>query len=170
LVRRCRTELRFNTQAEGAQLIGGQRVPGGESFSSTFCVAFGRLWFRRDFRLGPIGGILTLPRSPFRAKVHACVHSFHQGARLLLGSRFPPSIKGTTSPSRSNSSKARFWDSHDLTDFERDLEEVTEPVFVRTKEERAGTNFQESPSQPRRSRCAPRRSPRRAPSNVPLCP
>ena len=26
---------------------------------------------------------------------------------------------------------ARFWDSHDLTDFEDDLEEVTEPVFVR---------------------------------------
>ena len=28
---------------------------------------------------------------------------------------------------------ARFWDSHDLTDFEEDLEEVGEPVFVRTK-------------------------------------
>jgi hypothetical protein len=26
---------------------------------------------------------------------------------------------------------AQFWDSHDLTDFEADLEEVTEPVFVR---------------------------------------
>ena len=26
---------------------------------------------------------------------------------------------------------ARFWDSHDLTDFEDELEEVTEPVFVR---------------------------------------
>lgn len=26
---------------------------------------------------------------------------------------------------------ARFWDTHDLTDFERDLEEVKEPVFVR---------------------------------------
>jgi hypothetical protein len=24
---------------------------------------------------------------------------------------------------------ARFWDSHDLTDFEDELEEVTEPVF-----------------------------------------
>ena len=24
---------------------------------------------------------------------------------------------------------ARFWDSHDLTDFEEELEEVTEPVF-----------------------------------------
>ncbi len=28
---------------------------------------------------------------------------------------------------------ARFWDTHDLTDLEEDLEEVGEPVFVRTK-------------------------------------
>ena len=28
---------------------------------------------------------------------------------------------------------ARFWDTHDLTDFEDDLEQVGEPVFVRTK-------------------------------------
>lgn len=28
---------------------------------------------------------------------------------------------------------ARFWDTHDLTDFEEDLEEVSEPVFVRAK-------------------------------------
>ncbi len=28
---------------------------------------------------------------------------------------------------------AKFWDSHDLTDFEEDLEEVSEPVFARTK-------------------------------------
>ncbi len=28
---------------------------------------------------------------------------------------------------------ARFWDTHDLTDFEEDLEEVAEPVFVRAK-------------------------------------
>ena len=26
---------------------------------------------------------------------------------------------------------AQFWDTHDLTDFEADLEEVTEPVFER---------------------------------------
>lgn len=26
---------------------------------------------------------------------------------------------------------AKFWDSHDLTDFETDLEEVSEPVFQR---------------------------------------
>ena len=26
---------------------------------------------------------------------------------------------------------AEFWDAHDLTDFEHELEEVTEPVFVR---------------------------------------
>jgi predicted phosphatase len=28
---------------------------------------------------------------------------------------------------------ARFWDTHDLTDFEPALEEVVEPVFVRSK-------------------------------------
>lgn len=28
---------------------------------------------------------------------------------------------------------ARFWDTHDLTDFEDQLEEVTEPVFARPK-------------------------------------
>src|SRR5260370_33993508 len=28
---------------------------------------------------------------------------------------------------------ARFWDTHDLADFEEDLEEVVEPVFVRSK-------------------------------------
>ena len=27
---------------------------------------------------------------------------------------------------------ARFWDTHDLTEFEDELEEVTEPVFERT--------------------------------------
>jgi hypothetical protein len=27
---------------------------------------------------------------------------------------------------------ARFWDTHDLTDFEDELEEVTEPIFERT--------------------------------------
>ena len=29
---------------------------------------------------------------------------------------------------------ARFWDTHDLTDFEDQLEEVTEPVFERETE------------------------------------
>lgn len=29
---------------------------------------------------------------------------------------------------------AQFWQTHDLTDFEDDLEEVTEPVFVRQSE------------------------------------
>lgn len=29
---------------------------------------------------------------------------------------------------------ARFWDSHDLTEFEDQLEEVTEPVFERKSE------------------------------------
>lgn len=28
---------------------------------------------------------------------------------------------------------ARFWDQHDLTDFEEQLEEVTEPVFERER-------------------------------------
>jgi hypothetical protein len=30
---------------------------------------------------------------------------------------------------------ARFWDTHDVTDFEEELEEVTEPVFVRHRAE-----------------------------------
>src|SRR5262245_42626287 len=30
---------------------------------------------------------------------------------------------------------AKFWDTHDLTDFEEELAEVTEPVFVRDKSE-----------------------------------
>jgi predicted DNA binding CopG/RHH family protein len=29
---------------------------------------------------------------------------------------------------------AKFWDAHDLTDFEEELEEVTEPVFERKPE------------------------------------
>jgi hypothetical protein len=29
---------------------------------------------------------------------------------------------------------AKFWDTHDLTDFEEELEEVTEPVFERKPE------------------------------------
>ena len=29
---------------------------------------------------------------------------------------------------------ARFWDAHDVTDFDEELEEVTEPVFERTME------------------------------------
>jgi hypothetical protein len=28
---------------------------------------------------------------------------------------------------------AEFWDTHDLTDFEQDMEEMTEPLFVRAK-------------------------------------
>ena len=30
---------------------------------------------------------------------------------------------------------ARFWDTHDLTDFEDELEEVTEPIFIRKEAE-----------------------------------
>ncbi len=29
---------------------------------------------------------------------------------------------------------AKFWDTHDLTDFEDQMEEVTEPIFERKKE------------------------------------
>ena len=29
---------------------------------------------------------------------------------------------------------AEFWDTHDVTDFEDELEEVTEPVFVRSEQ------------------------------------
>ena len=35
---------------------------------------------------------------------------------------------------------ARFWDAHDLTDFEDELEEVKEPVFVRDKKTELDTN------------------------------
>jgi hypothetical protein len=34
---------------------------------------------------------------------------------------------------------ARFWDTHDLTDFEDQLEEVSEPVFERKASGRLGT-------------------------------
>jgi hypothetical protein len=39
---------------------------------------------------------------------------------------------------------ARFWDTHDATDFEDEVEEVTEPVFVRKN--RTGIT---APSEPR---------------------
>ena len=29
---------------------------------------------------------------------------------------------------------ARFWDTHDLTEFEKELEEITEPVFERNRD------------------------------------
>jgi len=35
---------------------------------------------------------------------------------------------------------ARFWDSHDLTDFAADLEEVAEPVFERRPAVPVGTS------------------------------
>jgi hypothetical protein len=31
---------------------------------------------------------------------------------------------------------ARFWDNHDLTDFAHDLQEVSEPLFVRAQRTR----------------------------------
>ena len=34
---------------------------------------------------------------------------------------------------------AYFWDTHDLTDFEEELEEVTESVFERSTENNRGT-------------------------------
>jgi hypothetical protein len=37
---------------------------------------------------------------------------------------------------------AKFWDTHDLTDFERELEEVGEPVFVRAKGTSLGIDLQ----------------------------
>ena len=37
-------------------------------------------------------------------------------------------------PTDSISELATFWDTHDLTDFEDQLEEVTEPVFERRRE------------------------------------
>ncbi len=38
----------------------------------------------------------------------------------------------------------RFWDSHDLTDFEGELEEVTEPVFEREPTVRLRLDSQEA--------------------------
>jgi predicted DNA binding CopG/RHH family protein len=44
------------------------------------------------------------------------------------------SMKGQRLPDTDSIQElARFWDTHDLTDFEPDLEEVGEPVFVRSK-------------------------------------
>jgi len=43
-------------------------------------------------------------------------------------------MKRTTLPNTDSIEElAKFWDAHDLTDFESDLEEVAEPVFVRAK-------------------------------------
>ena len=43
----------------------------------------------------------------------------------------PPKIPHTDSIAE----LARFWDTHDLTDFEDELEEVPEPIFERRTEE-----------------------------------
>ncbi len=43
-------------------------------------------------------------------------------------------IKGQGLPNTDSVEElAKFWDSHDLTDFEEDLEEAAKPVFVRAK-------------------------------------
>lgn len=43
-------------------------------------------------------------------------------------------MKGQALPKTDSIEKlASFWDAHDLTDFEEELEEITEPVFVRAK-------------------------------------
>ena len=43
-------------------------------------------------------------------------------------------IKGQGPPNTDSIEElAKFWDSHDLTDFEGDLKEAAEPVFVRAK-------------------------------------
>jgi CopG antitoxin of type II toxin-antitoxin system len=39
---------------------------------------------------------------------------------------------------------AEFWDTHDLTDFEDELEEVTEPVFVRGRDMKVHLNSKEA--------------------------
>ena len=39
---------------------------------------------------------------------------------------------------------AKFWDAHDITDFEAELEEVTEPVFERETEVRIHLPFKEA--------------------------
>jgi hypothetical protein len=46
------------------------------------------------------------------------------------------SVRGKRLPNTDSVQElARFWDTHDLTDFEQALEEVGEPVFVRSKSE-----------------------------------
>ena len=42
---------------------------------------------------------------------------------------------------------AKFWDTHDLTDFEEDLEEAWEPVFVRAKGTSLSINLQPTEAQ-----------------------
>ena len=45
------------------------------------------------------------------------------------------SIRGSHLPNTDSIQElARYWDTHDLTDFEGDLEQVTEPVFVRARD------------------------------------
>jgi len=48
---------------------------------------------------------------------------------------------------------AGFWDHHDLTDFEHDLEEVSEPVFVRAKG--ASPSLRNNPASGMRSALSP---------------
>jgi hypothetical protein len=47
---------------------------------------------------------------------------------------------------------ARFWDSHDLTDFDEELKEAPDPIFVPAKS--ASLNIDPSPrdAQPRKTR------------------
>lgn len=42
---------------------------------------------------------------------------------------------------------SKFWDTHDLTDFQQDLEEVDEPVFVRAKGTSLNIDLQPSEAQ-----------------------
>ena len=42
---------------------------------------------------------------------------------------------------------AKFWDTHDLTEFEEDLEEAREPVFVRAKDTSLSIDLQPTEAQ-----------------------
>jgi len=51
---------------------------------------------------------------------------------------------------------ARFWDHHELTDFEHDLEEVREPVFVRAKGPSVSIEFRPAEAQQLKKIARPR--------------
>lgn len=58
----------------------------------------------------------------------------YDAARESVISQMEKTLRKTKLPSTDSIEElARFWDTHDLTDFEDELEEVTESIFVRQK-------------------------------------
>ncbi len=57
-----------------------------------------------------------------------------EGRIVLEGEALAEGAEGQEPPNTDSIEElAKFWDSHDLTDFEEDLEETGEPVFVRAR-------------------------------------